>query len=162
LQCQPDTAQDLADRLMRHAIDAFGANGFHDPNSPKQSTHPLPQRLMLGPEASRARRSLLKYLKLSWDWPTLKVAASRDGRRNCLAVLLVGVTTESLTKRVSRPFPVGCSTLPSSVVGSTGNLLTGTALLCFMCSQLTPVTSALGLANWRLGRAKMGAGGIGT
>jgi hypothetical protein len=51
LQCQPDTAQDLADRLMRHAIDAFGANGF--PRSELAECQRIPTATSyVGPEAS--------------------------------------------------------------------------------------------------------------
>jgi hypothetical protein len=53
LQCQPDTAQDLADRLMRHAIDAFGARWLPTIRTRRMSTHPLPQRLMWVPRLRR-------------------------------------------------------------------------------------------------------------
>jgi hypothetical protein len=53
LQCQPDTAQDLADRLMRHAIDAFGANGFPRSELAEAVNASFTATSYVGPEARR-------------------------------------------------------------------------------------------------------------
>jgi hypothetical protein len=58
LQCQPDTAQDFADRLMRHSIDAFGSNGFPRSELAEALNASFTATSYVGPEPSPHARDL--------------------------------------------------------------------------------------------------------
>jgi hypothetical protein len=159
LQCQPDTAQDLADRLMRHAIDAFGANGFPRSELAEAVNASFTATSYVGPEATAHARSLLKqYLEAvlgladfesggKSGWPTeLSGSALMGGGGHH------GTFDEaSITSFSGRGAP---PTVLSS--DSPAALLTGTALLCLVCSQLTPLNSSLACRAAKLCVEKMG------
>ena len=145
LQCQPDTAQDLADRLMRHAIDAFGANGFPRAELAEAVSASFTATSYVGPESSAHARSLLKqYLEAvlgladfesggASGWPTERSSSAAGGGGHH------GTFDEASSSGFSgrgAPPTVLSSDSPAA-------LLTGTALLCLVCGQLTPINSAL-------------------
>lgn len=146
LQCQPDSVQDLADRLMRHAIDAFGANGFPRAELAEAVNASFTATSYVGPEASPHSRALLKqYLEAilgladfeaggSSGWPT--ELSEGDVRHGTFAGGSTGADLrETFSGRGAAP------TVVSSA--SPVALLTGTALLCLVCSQLSPPNSVL-------------------
>lgn len=144
LQCQPDSSQDLADRLMRHAIDAFGASGFPRAELAEAVSASFTATSYVGPEASPTSRSLLKqYLEAvlgladfesggSSGWPT--ELSEGDVHHGTFA----GGGTD---RRASFSGRGAAPTVVSSA--SPAVLLNGTALLCLVCSQVTPPNSFL-------------------
>ena len=142
LQCQRDTAQDLADRLMRLAIDAFGANGFPRSELAEAVNASFTATSYVGPEPTPQARSLLsQYLSAVLEladfesggksgWPT--ELAPGDSHHGTFGE---GSKKESFSGRGSAP------TILSSA--SPAHLMTGSALLCLTCSQLSPSTSGL-------------------
>lgn len=138
LQCQPDTAQDLADRLMRHAIDAFGAHGFPRAELAEAVHASFTATSYVGPEATPKARALLQqYLEAvlglaDWEsggtsgWPT--ELASGEGHHGAFG-------DGSNSGRGAPPTVVSAST-PAA-------LLTGSALMCLVCLQLSPPNSSL-------------------
>jgi hypothetical protein len=150
LQCQPDTEQDLADRLMRHAIDAFGANGFPRSELAEAVNASFTATSYVGPEASARARVLLKeYLEAvlglsdfegggSSGWPT--ELSNGEGHHGSLAGGFSG-------------HGVSPSVVSSA---SPATLLTGTALLCLVSSQLSPPNSSLANRAAKASAEKMG------
>mmetsp|Transcript_26227 Transcript_26227/g.38770 ORF Transcript_26227/g.38770 Transcript_26227/m.38770 type:complete len:1068 (-) Transcript_26227:20-3223(-) len=64
IKCSPDNKQDLADRLMRLSIDAFGTNGFPRSEVAETLSASFTATSYVGPEANASARSLLKqYLE---------------------------------------------------------------------------------------------------
>ncbi|GAX18348.1 hypothetical protein FisN_23Hh242 [Fistulifera solaris] len=138
LQCRPDTAQDLADRLMRHAIDAFGANGFPRSEVAESVGASVTAASYVGPEPSQQARMLLKqYLEAllgmtdfegnpSSGWPSeLGTGKLRQGS--------FGSTKEK--GRGYRPTMLSAE--------SPGHLIAATALLCLVCSKISPPNPAV-------------------
>lgn len=141
LQCQADSAQDLADRLMRLAIDAFGANGFPRAELADALHASFTATSYVGPEATPKARSLLQqYLEAvlgltDWEsggtsgWPT--ELSSGDSHHGTFGESLEG----SYSGRGAPPTVVSAAT-PAA-------LLTGSALLCLVCMQLNPPNASL-------------------
>ncbi|VEU33834.1 unnamed protein product [Pseudo-nitzschia multistriata] len=94
LRCQADTMQDLADRLMRISIDAFGANNFPRSQLAEALHASFTATSYAGPEPTAQSRLLLKqYLEsilglaefesgAAPGWPTIDVASNRRDGNN--------------------------------------------------------------------------------
>lgn len=162
LHCQPDTAQDLADRLMRHAIDAFGPGGFPRGELAEALSASFTATSYVGPEPSNHARELLRqYLEAilglsefeggaATGWPTEqskldsqqphspKTAAFHMSSTSSSAFAGAstkagGYSVEKTTKAESSPV----------VTAETPNaLVTCTALLALVCTQLRPSPKA--------------------
>lgn len=64
LQCRADTAQDLADRLMRLSIDAVGSGGFPRNQLAEALNASFTSTSYVGPEPTPQSRNLLRqYLE---------------------------------------------------------------------------------------------------
>ncbi|KAL3919591.1 MAG: hypothetical protein SGILL_003681 [Bacillariaceae sp.] len=173
LQCRPDTSQDLSDRLMRLSIDAFGSNGFPrnqlaealnasftSTTSYHQNTEPT----------SQSRELLRQYLEAvlgltDWEggatsgWPTEwnhSSSTSRGGGNSnnsptAQATFSFGVgdTSSNSSRNVSKRGTVtndGGSSFAVVTAASPNALLTASALLCLVCTQLSPTPKG-SLAN---------------
>ena len=148
LQCQPDTAQDLADRLMRHSIDAFGANGFPRSELAEAVHASFTATSYVGPEPTAHARELLRqYLEAvlgladfdgggSSGWPT-EMTTRGSASANVVRGGHHGVFDEAgaFSGRGEPPTVVSSTTPPA--------LVSGTALLCLVCSQLSPPKASL-------------------
>jgi Vam6/Vps39-like protein vacuolar protein sorting-associated protein 39 len=149
LQCQPDTAQDLADRLMRLSIDAFGANGFPRSELAEAVHASFTATSYVGPDPTAHARELLRqYLEAvlgladfdggcTSGWPTEMTAHDSASSIN-LRAGHHGVFDEvgAFSGRGdAQPTQVSSNTPPA--------LVTGTALLCLVCSQLSPPKASL-------------------
>ena len=178
-QCHPDTAQDLADRLMRHSIDAFGSNGFPRSQLAEALNASFTATSYVGPEPTGQARDLLKqYLEAilgladfeggsASGWPTEMTssssmsAAALEGNspKNAAAFHFSGSNAfdeashqQQLQKHPSPSRATVQSTTVSSSLSPVINratpnsLVTGTALLCLVCTQLSPTPKA-SLAN---------------
>ncbi|KAL7559311.1 hypothetical protein ACA910_001392 [Epithemia clementina (nom. ined.)] len=163
LQCRPDTAQDLADRLMRHAIDAFGGNGFPRTDLAKAVQASFTATSYVGPEATPQARILLKeYLEAvlglcDWEsgassgWPTHDTSAIGTGsgsQSNTLAAAGGeggGFQGKWMAEHGGANADKRRKHLFSSVLTASqpAALLTSTALLCLVASQLSPPAAAL-------------------
>jgi hypothetical protein len=154
LHCHPDTAQDLADRLMRLSIDAFGANGFPRSELAEALNASFTATSYVGPEPTSNARFLLKqYLEavlglVDFDgganssWPSELAYASGSHH---------GAFDEAggaFSGRGSSPTVVPSSSPPA--------LITGTALLCLVCSQTTPPDANLANRAAKSCAAKIG------
>ena len=157
LQCHPDTSQDLADRLMRHTIDAFGPTGFPRQELAEAVGASFTATSYTGPEPSPAARTLLKqYLEAvlgladfesggSSGWPTELSA----GHHAAEAVHHGTFADQAFSGRGGAPSVVSLSQSPAA-------LLTGSALLCLVCSQLSPPDSVLASRAAKSVSEKMG------
>jgi hypothetical protein len=146
LQCQPDTPQDLADRLMRHSIDAFGSNGFPRSELAEALHASFTATSYVGPEPTDHTRELLRqYLEAvlgladfegggTSGWPTQMAALgspkSGGGYHHHGAF-----DEAAISGRGSPPTVVSSASPPA--------LLTGTALLCLVCLQLNQPKASL-------------------
>jgi hypothetical protein len=156
LQCQPDTRQDLADRLMRHSIDAFGSNGFPRSELAEAVNASFTATSYVGPEPTPHARDLLRqYLEAilgladfeggaSSGWPTEMSASQTPVSSPKTSAYLTSAFEEaSSTQNHSTPLaessPVVTAETPEA-------LLCGTALLCLVCTMLSPQPKA-SLAN---------------
>ncbi len=169
LHCQPDSTQDLADRLMRHAIDAFGSNGFPRSELAEALYASFTATSYVGPEPTDHARDLLRqYLEAilglaefegggATGWPTErsvfgdtaqqphspKTAAFHMNSSSSSAFVetsrQAGMATSSSTMTKAQSSPVVTSDTPNALV-------TGTALLCLVCTQVSPSPKAA-LAN---------------
>lgn len=152
--CQPDSTQDLADRFMRLAIDALGANGFPRAALAKAVHASFTATSYVGPEPSSHSRYLLKqYLEAilglmdlesgaTTGWPTQqsqdlssKDAVHRGAFGEAHSPGVVSAHRNNQTWQRQLP-PVVSAASPAS-------LLTGTALLCLVCAQLQPPQASL-------------------
>jgi hypothetical protein len=147
LQCQPDTPQDLADRLMRHSIDAFGSNGFPRSELAEALHAAFTATSYVGPEPTDHTRELLRqYLEAvlgladfegggTSGWPTQipALGSPKSGGYHHGAFDEAG--RGAISGRGSPPTVVSSASPPA--------LLTGTALLCLVCSQLNPPKASL-------------------
>ena len=160
LQCRPDTAQDLADRLIRHAIDAFGGNGFPRTDVAKAVQASFTATSYVGPEATAQARVLLKaYLEAvlglcDWEsgassgWPSHESYAMVSSSANTLAAAGGeggGFQGKWSAEDGSTNTEKGGTRMFSSVLtaAQSSALLTSTALLCLVASQLSPPAAAL-------------------
>ena len=144
LEGRPDTAQDLADRLMRYSIDALGANGFARAELATAVQASFTATSYVGPEVNPQARILLKdYLEAlcglcDWEsgassgWPNEYAADAetahhgrfrpeQGGGRGQDAPLLALAPRKAV---VTASEPIA--------------LLTATALLCLVTTQLNP------------------------
>lgn len=180
LHCQPDSTQDLADRLMRHAIDAFGSNGFPRSELAEALYASFTATSYVGPEPTDHARDLLRqYLEAilglaefegggATGWPTERNASGDSTQQQHSpksATFHMNSSSSSAFVEASRQAGLG---LPSSittkaesspvVTAETPNsLITGTALLCLVCTQLSPSPkSALANRAAKACAAKMG------
>ena len=161
LQCQPDSAQDLADRLMRHSIDAFGANGFPRSELAEAVHASFTATSYVGPEPTAHARDLLRqYLEAvlgladfdgggSSGWPT-EMTTRGTSSTNVVRGGHHGVFDEAgaFSGRGEPPTVVSSTTPPA--------LVSGTALLCLVCSQLSPPKASLANRAAKACAAKVG------
>jgi hypothetical protein len=163
LRCKADTAQDLADRLMRISIDAFGGNGFPRNQLAEALNASFTATSYAGPEPTSHSRNLLRqYLEAVLGLAEFESGASSGWPTT------IGTPSGSSTNKasLSNPFSVNNTGRYSPTSGNfrtafdddaTNNnnkfmvdsspivtedspnaLLTGTALLCLVCTQLSP------------------------
>ena len=175
LQCRPDTAQDLADRLMRHAIDAFGGNGFPRTDLAKAVQASFTATSYVGPEATPQARVLLKeYLEsvlglCDWEsgassgWPTQETSAIANSSRSHSILAAAGGEGGGFHGKWSGGNDAtdgkdrGTHLFSSVLTASQPNaLLTSTALLCLVASQLSPPASGLASRAAKACAAAMG------
>ena len=140
LEVQPDKPQELADRAMRLAIDAFGANGFPRSELAEAVQASFTSTSYVGPEATSHARTLLKqYLEAvlglvdfesgsSSGWPT--EVSSTNMTSNYAGAF------DSASDRIAPMKQVKRATSPTTLV-------CGTALLCLVCAQMSTPNAAL-------------------
>lgn len=157
LQCRPDTSQDLADRLMRHAIDAFGTNGFPRSELAEAVEASFTATSYVGPEPNDHSRDLLRqYLEAvlglaefegssTSGWPT----DIKSNTGPSIGGLDHGVFDDAKRSGRGEAPTVVSSATPAS-------LLTGTALLCLVCAQLSPKKASLANRAAKSCATKMG------
>jgi hypothetical protein len=156
LQCRPDSTQDLSDRLMRLSIDAFGSNGFPRNQLAEALNASFTATSYAGPEPTPQSRNLLRqYLEAilgltdleggaSSGWPTElnnNTTARSGGNSPTQATFSFGIGDSSSNRNASSKKTGNTSDVDTSAVvtGASPNaLLTATALLCLVCTQLTP------------------------
>ena len=152
LQCQPDTAQDLADRLIRLAIDAFGANGFPRSELAEAVNASFTATSYVGPDSSQQSLNLFRqYLEAilgladfegggSSGWPSEVTPADDPGP--------FGDNKGRMTGRRTAP------TMLTSAAPA--HLMTSSSLLCLSCNQLVPPNSGLASRAAKVCAEKMG------
>jgi hypothetical protein len=155
LEGRPDTAQDLADRLMRHAIDAFGANGFPRTQLATAVQASFTATSYVGPEVNPPARLLLKdYLEAllglcDWEsgassgWPTEYAiqsagGSSEEGFHHGRFRLSEGGGRGEDATSLSMAIRKSVVTANEPVA-----LLIATALLCLVSTQLNPPGAAI-------------------
>eukprot|EP00797_Seminavis_robusta_P019815 Sro2_g001680.2 (1216) ;mRNA; r:222963-226610 len=171
LHCQPDSAQDLADRFMRLAIDALGANGFPRAALAEAVHASFTATSYVGPEPTPHSRYLFKhYLEAilglmdlesgaTTSWPTQQSSApggnnsgtARTGNNRAgEAAQHQGAFGEAhpsataSTQQISTASRRWQGRLPAVVSASSPpSLLTGTALLCLVCAYMQPPQASL-------------------
>lgn len=178
LQCQPDTAQDLADRLMRHSIDAFGSNGFPRSELAEALHASFTATSYVGPEPNPHARGLLRqYLEAvlgladleggaSSGWPTEMTMEpesqqSPNNSPKTSATFHMTAFEEASQQKQQQSHSsnrVKAESKPIVTAATPNALVTGTALLCLVCTKLSPSPKA-SLANRA---AKVCAGKIGV
>lgn len=165
LKCKPDSVQELSDRLLRLAIDAFGTNGFPRAELAEAVNASFTAASYTGPEASPQARTLLKqYLEAVLGlsdfesgsqpgWPT--ETNKGEARHGTFAGNVLGVDNRaSFSGRGEAPTAISSA--------SPAALLTGTALLCLVCSQLNPLASVLACRAAKVCSEKNGISFAGT
>lgn len=154
LHCQPDTAQDLADRLMRHSIDAFGSNGFPRSELAEALHASFTATSYVGPEPTPHARDLLRqYLEAilglvdfeggaASGWPTEMTAVDPNLNSPKTAAFSMSSAFEEASQvRQARGVPKAESS--AVVTAATPNaLVTGSALLCLVCTLMTSNSKA--------------------
>lgn len=157
LQCKPDSAQDLADRFMRLAIDAMGANGFPRAALAEAVHASFTATSYVGPEPTSHSRYLFKhYLEAilglmdlesgaTTSWPTQLVHGNNDNKNNSEeAAHHHGAFGEAHHSTSSSRRNLWQDRLPPVVsAASPPSLLTGTALLCLVCAYMQPPQASL-------------------
>jgi hypothetical protein len=172
LQCQPDTTQELADRLMRLAIDALGANGFPRAYLAEAVHASFTATSYVGPEPTpHARYLLQQYLEAvlglmdlesgaCTSWPTTATQQQGDNpsqqqqRQAAHHHGAFGDAQQRQRYRGSGGSQTGGrnkknpsywkEVLPCVVsAASPPSLLTCTALLCLVCGQVQPIQASL-------------------
>lgn len=168
LHCQPDTKQDLADRLMRHSIDAFGSNGFPRSELAEALQASFTATSYVGPEPTSYARNLLRqYLEAilgladfeggaASGWPTEMTMGNDQSLPNAPKTAAFHMSsafeeasqarrghgssmTTTTTTTKAESSPVVTAATPNSLV-------TGTALLCLVCMLMEPTPKG-SLAN---------------
>eukprot|EP00531_Pseudo-nitzschia_arenysensis_P017070 CAMPEP_0116120926 /NCGR_PEP_ID=MMETSP0329-20121206/3431_1 /TAXON_ID=697910 /ORGANISM="Pseudo-nitzschia arenysensis, Strain B593" /LENGTH=1440 /DNA_ID=CAMNT_0003614719 /DNA_START=72 /DNA_END=4394 /DNA_ORIENTATION=- len=168
LKCKADTQQDLADRLMRISIDAFGGNGFPRNQLAEALSASFTATSYAGPEPTSQSRNLLKqYLEAALGlaefesgaapgWPTTAPLKSRNKdtpfgspprrgynafqqQQQYTSPRLGGGNTFDSEDTANSAKSKNSSEFPPVITDSSPNaLLTATALLCLVCIQLSP------------------------
>jgi len=135
MQCKADTAQDLADRLMRHAIDAFGSNGFPRSELADAVGASFTAASYIGPEPTpHARELLQQYLEA-----VLSATDFESGANSAwLTQLGDGEPAQGAFGKNDR-----ASKLELITSALPGSLMAGTALLCQVCAQLSQPNATL-------------------
>jgi Vam6/Vps39-like protein vacuolar protein sorting-associated protein 39 len=155
LQCRADSAQDLSDRLMRLSIDAFGNGGFPRNQLAEAMNASFTSTSYVGPEPTPQSRNLLRqYLEAilgltdfeggaAPGWPTelksISVARGSGGHSPTSAAFS-GFGDAGNSRRTSSNSGNSNQSESSPVVTAAypNALLTATALLCLVCTQITP------------------------
>jgi len=163
LHCNPDSAQDLADRFMRLAIDALGADGFPRAALAKAIRASFGATSYVGPQPTKHSKHLfLKYCEailglMELDsgavtsWPTQiskgdygKSSGGNSNRSGGGAAHhgALGGAQTSQHHMLNRS--QWQDRLPAVVSAATpATLLTSTAMLCLVCATLQPVQASL-------------------
>jgi Vam6/Vps39-like protein vacuolar protein sorting-associated protein 39 len=142
----PDTLQDMADRLMRYSIDAFGSNNFPRSELAEAVHASFTASSYVGPEPSPQARLLLKqYLE------AVLGLSDFDGGGNSGWPFDFPQDNYQVGGRGS--FTIGSDrqlvfSSKGTATGAAPNsppavLSAGTALLCLVCSQLSPPNAVL-------------------
>jgi len=152
LQCLPDTAQELADRFMRLAIDALGANGFPRAALAEAVHASFTATSYVGPEPTPHSRYLFKhYLEAILGLMDLESGATTSWLVRGSGVGEAahhGSFGEAHSHQTAlNPAPrrnLWQDRLPPVVsAASPPSLLTGTALLCLVCASIQPTQPSL-------------------
>mmetsp|Transcript_20025 Transcript_20025/g.49833 ORF Transcript_20025/g.49833 Transcript_20025/m.49833 type:complete len:1448 (+) Transcript_20025:139-4482(+) len=167
LRCKADSQQDLADRLMRISIDAFGGNGFPRNQLAEALSASFTATSYAGPEPTAQSRNLLKqYLEAALNlaefesgaapgWPTMGSRKSSSNettfgspprsrgynafqQQQYSPKLGGGNTFDSDDTATSAKSKHSSEFSPVITESSPNALLTATALLCLVCIQLSP------------------------
>lgn len=148
-------AQDMADRLMKLAIEAFGAGGFPRSELAEAVSASFTATSYVGPEPTASSRALLRqYLEAvlgltdfdsggSSGWPTemsTVISAKKEGH--------FGAFDEAGTSRRAT------SSTPSSA--SPAALVCGTSLLCLVCTHMVPPNASMANRAAKACAAKIG------
>lgn len=127
-----DSSQDMADRLLRHSMDAFGPNGFPRAELAEAIRPSFPATSYVGEAASNSKLLLKQYLEAVLGLADFESGASATWP-----------TEDSQTQQYHQG-----SFSPSSTSGrgrsgtQPGILLTFSAMLCLVCSQIEDSTLA--------------------
>ena len=165
LTCKADSAQDLADRFMRLAIDALGANGFPRAALAEAVHASFTATSYVGPEPTAHSRYLFKhYLEAilglmdlesgaTTSWPTQPAqgGSSGDGHRAGGEAAHHGAFGEAHSsqqqhqslRQAARRSQWQDRLPPVLSAASPPSLLTGTALLCLACASMQPAQASL-------------------
>ncbi|OEU14510.1 hypothetical protein FRACYDRAFT_241057 [Fragilariopsis cylindrus CCMP1102] len=166
LRCKADTAQDLADRLMRISIDAFGGNGFPRNQLAEALNASFTATSYAGPEPTSHSRNLLRqYLEAvlglaefesgaSSRWPTTigttsgastnkaslsnPFSGNNTGRYSPISGTFRNAFDDDATNNNNNNNKFMVDSSPIVTEDTPNALLTGTALLCLVCTQLSP------------------------
>ncbi|GKY96452.1 hypothetical protein MPSEU_000604700 [Mayamaea pseudoterrestris] len=144
LQCHADTAQDLSDRLMRLAIDAFGASGFPRVELAEAIHSSFTATSYVGPEPNQQARLLLQqYLEAVLGLTDFASGGKSGWPTEIAQNTLNDVHHGSLTSLTRSTSGRGVVVPNVTSVASPDALLVGSALLCLVCMQVSPPQSNL-------------------
>lgn len=172
LQCKADSAQDLADRFMRLAIDALGVNGFPRAALAEAVNASFTATSYVGPEPTAHSRYLFKhYLEAilglmdlesgaTTSWPTQPAqggsggggnsgGAGGGGGRRTGEAAHHGAFGEAQSNQqhpsnlAARRSQWQDRLPPILSAASPPSLLTGAALLCLVCASMRPAHASL-------------------
>ena len=131
-KCYPDTKQDLADRIIRYAIDALGASGFPRQEVAQAIGASFTAASYIGPEPTPSARLLLvQYLEAILELSEFESGAS------------TGWPVAAESSSTLFPSEMGTGPASSSLVSENSSLLlTATALYCLVESQQSQTGSA--------------------
>eukprot|EP00934_Nitzschia_sp_Nitz4_P005995 Nitzschia sp. Nitz4//scaffold68_size99682//22254//25922//NITZ4_004556-RA/size99682-processed-gene-0.36-mRNA-1//-1//CDS//3329556569//5985//frame0 len=169
LHCQPDTAQDLADRLMRHSIDAFGANGFPRSELAEAMHATFTATSYVGPEPTPQTRDLLRqYLEAilglvdfeggaAPGWPT-EVSGGAHGNQSMgqSKTAAFSMTSQAGSGVASSSDMVKADSSPIVTAATPDALVTGSALLCLVCTIISSTKASTANRAAKACAAKMG------
>lgn len=143
LQCHADTTQDLSDRLMRLAIDAFGGSGFPRVELAEAVHASFTATSYVGPEPCQQTRLLLQqYLEA-----VLGLTDFPSGGKSGWPTDLANEAAEEVHHGALNRNTSGRGMAHSTIISAStpAALLVGSALLCLVCMQVSPFQP--GLAN---------------
>ena len=170
LTCKADSAQDLADRFMRLAIDALGANGFPRAALAEAVHASFTATSYVGPEPTAHSRYLFKhYLEAilglmdlesgaTTSWPTQPAQGSSDGggigggrhlaggdaaHHGAFGEAHSNQQQNQFLNQAARRSQWQDRLPPVISAASPPSLLTGTALLCLACASMQPAQASL-------------------